>query len=968
MRLPLRVVLSLFAVLLFFLPVESMAQCNPAPCAFPMPSVNAMDACVLPSPSALDCYYGETTADPPVSFPPFWCTVIHNNHWFAFIADDVTATFELSCYGCAVGNGIQAAVLETTDCIDFTFVSPCIMNIPTGNSATLVATPLVPGNTYYLCIDGSAGAQCEYSINGTQPTVNGPAGNICVPSSPQATYTTSSTSIWSINPPWAGNIVGSTTGTSVNVIWETAGTAEVCAQGIDCPNAPLECLTVNVGEDTYETEFVDLCQGKTVTCAGQTFSAPGNFPVTLNAFSGCDSVVNCVVNLIPTVYTTEQVYMCQGQSATCAGQEFFSPGTFPVTLSADNGCDSIVNCKVTLIPTYVSPFTMVNLCGPAEYQICDNVLTASGIYTEICTNILGCDSIVNVNLAILEPQAVVAAPDTLDCDDNSVITLDGSGSPANAAVGGITLYQWTGPGIIGATNQPTAAVNQPGQYCLVVSHGRGGLYCSDTTCVTVEAVSAVPQLPQISGELDPCADSTILYTATAGGQPVPTSFVWTTPGNIPFVILSPDSIQITWSGPTTGGPLCVTANNSCGASVPACAPITVAQALLPPQFAGPETVCAGGGEYLFTLDSLQPGTMYSWNVPVGAVLSGGNDTIRVDFSNAASGQVCVTAENSCGAGAPVCLDVQVMPVPTADLAGASELCAGDSIPLTFSLTGNGPFDVLWSDGSQQYTLNGISNGHVVSVSPVQPATYSLLSVSDNSAPEACVAAVADSVVVAVWQPATVTPSVSICAGESYLVGGNFQTISGVYYDTLNTIHGCDSVIVTTLTVNPVDTVTFLQTTCDPALAGTNVEMLSQVNGCDSIVITTTMLLPTDTTEIQDTSCDPANVGVFTQNLSNVYGCDSTVITTVLYSESDTTQLTANTCDPSATGVFEVLLINSENCDSLVVTTVTLLPSDTTQLFGQDCNPGNVGTFVQDLTNQYGCDSTVLTTVSFIGIP
>lgn len=947
----------------------SIAQCNSAPCITPMPSVNAQDACVLPNPGALDCYYGETTADAPVSFPPFWCSAIHNNHFFAFVADATTATFDLSCYGCAVGNGIQAAVLATLDCINFTFVSPCLGNIPTGTTQTLVASGLTPGETYYLCIDGSSGAQCEYSINGTLPTimVAGPP-EICIPSSPQAMYTTSSTSNWTINPIGAGSISGNSVSTSVNVNWTQPGPAQVCAQAIACPNAPVECLDVFVGEDVFGTETVELCQGKTVTCADRVFSSPGTFPVILSSFSGCDSVINCIVNLIPTPTTNEEHLLCQGQSVTCAGEEFFFQGTFPVTLTTDKGCDSIVRCKITLIPTYISPYTMVNICGPAEYQVCENVYNSSGIYTEICTNAMGCDSIVNTNLAIFEPESIIAPPSVLDCDTNAIVTLNGSGSPLNSAVGGVTLYNWSGPGILGPTNQATVMVNQPGQYCLIVTHARGGVYCADTSCVTVNANSAVPQLPTISGNITPCGDSTIIYSATSGGFPAPTSFVWTTPNNIAYTQIPPSSIQITWDTVFTGGQLCVTANNSCGPSAPACLPINVLDALLPPQFAGPDSVCAGGGTYTFVLDSLQAGTNYTWTVPAGAIMTGGGDTIQVDFLNAASGQVCVQGQNACGTGIPVCRQVNVSPIPSANLAGTGEICTGDSIALIFSLSGNPPFDVNWTDGTQNFTLQNILNGHTVSVSPAQTTTYKLLSVSDNGTPEACAAPATDSVTVTVWSPVSTSPAVQICQGESVLLAGAQQTTSGVYIDSLQTFHGCDSIITTTLTVFAIDTLVLDLTTCDPSAAGTITEMLLQTNGCDSIVITNTALLPTDTTMITGNSCNPANVGTFIQDLTNVYGCDSTVITTIIYSESDTTNLTDTSCDPNNVGVFTELLTNSENCDSLIITTVTFLLSDTTQLAGQSCNMNEVGTFTELLSNQDGCDSLIITTISFNGIP
>lgn len=47
-----------------------------------------------------------------------------------------------------------------------------------------------------------------------------------------------------------------------------------------------------------------------------------------------------------------------------------------------------------------------------------------------------------------------------------------------------------------------------------------------------------------------------------------------------------------------------------------------------------------------------------------------------------------------------------------------------------------------------------------------------------------------------------TINAEICTGESYLAGGHFQTITGIYKDTLQNFLGCDSVITTNLTVHP----------------------------------------------------------------------------------------------------------------------------------------------------------------------
>ena len=63
---------------------------------------------------------------------------------------------------------------------------------------------------------------------------------------------------------------------------------------------------------------------------------------------------------------------------------------------------------------------------------------------------------------------------------------------------------------------------------------------------------------------------------------------------------------------------------------------------------------------------------------------------------------------------------------------------------------------------------------------------------------------------------------SICQGDSILLGGFFQTNSGLYVDSLQTINGCDSVLSTTLIINPLPNVSVASfnpdTLCDNGLA------------------------------------------------------------------------------------------------------------------------------------------------------
>ena len=235
---------TLFVLAFFsFQNSKLFAQCSTTPCGVPVAAYDAPSACILPSPDALNCYFGMTINNTPISQPPYWCTSVENNQWFAFTATGPNVSFDIEALNCATGGAIQAGLLETTDCVTFSFVSDCLGNIPSGTTQTLSNNvPLVPGNVYYLMIDGSAGAQCNFAINGSSSITSGPQ-SICLPSSSPADYTTTVNSQWSIVPPGAGNFAGSNVGTNIQVDWNLpAGSAQICAQNLNCPNVPIFCL------------------------------------------------------------------------------------------------------------------------------------------------------------------------------------------------------------------------------------------------------------------------------------------------------------------------------------------------------------------------------------------------------------------------------------------------------------------------------------------------------------------------------------------------------------------------------------------------------------------------------------------------------------------------------------------------------------------------------------------------------
>ena len=93
----------------------------------------------------------------------------------------------------------------------------------------------------------------------------------------------------------------------------------------------------------------------------------------------------------------------------------------------------------------------------------------------------------------------------------------------------------------------------------------------------------------------------------------------------------------------------------------------------------------------------------------------------------------------------------------------------------------------------------------------------------------------------------------ICDGESILLGGAQQTISGIYYDTLQSVNSCDSVLATELIVHSVYEVNVQTAICDgesillggaqQTTGGTYIDTLNTIEGCDSVILTELTILP-----------------------------------------------------------------------------------------------------------------------------
>jgi hypothetical protein len=361
-------------------------------------------------------------------------------------------------------------------------------------------------------IDGNAGALCNYTINGANPSINGQADGLCLPDPSAKKYSTSTVSAWTINPPSAGSIQGNPISNSVDIIWAESGPAQVCARSLACPNAPNQCLNVTIGKDVARTEMVYMCQGESALCAGKEFYAPGNFPVTLSTFQGCDSVVHCLVNVVATTFLNLGTkYVCQGSCFQLGDSMYCNSGSYTQFFNSYLGCDSIISFNLVVIPIQTSAaiqapqgqtITCTHPTLLLQAQNAPNVLhlwknlggdtlgtgnsllvnTPGFYFHEVKSSVVGVSCSGQAKMLIKQnssPPPVTAMGGTIDAAHPTVQLM------GHSIISGVT-YLWTGPnGFTSSLKKPIVSV--PGFYTLTVTNPQTG--CTNSITVEVSAMN-----------------------------------------------------------------------------------------------------------------------------------------------------------------------------------------------------------------------------------------------------------------------------------------------------------------------------------------------------------------------------------------------------------------------------------------------------------------------------------------------
>ena len=240
------------------------------------------------------------------------------------------------------------------------------------------------------------------------------------------------------------------------------------------------------------------------------------------------------------------------------------------------------------------------------------------------------------------------------------------------AISGATSYNWTLPsGWSGTstTNSISTTIGQLGGIISVVATNSCGNSSAQTLSVAVNTIPA--QVIAITGSNSVCVGNEEIYSVdNVSGV---TSYTWAFPS--------------TWSGMSTtnsialtpsnlAGDISVIANNSCGSSI--AQNLSVAINSIPEQptsIVGFVEICEGSNQN-YSVDVVSNADSYTWTLPNG--WTGNSATNTIAAIAGLSGEVQVSATNSCGTSVAQIIDINVNSVPSqaSIISGSTNSCVG----------------------------------------------------------------------------------------------------------------------------------------------------------------------------------------------------------------------------------------------------------------------------------------------------
>lgn len=172
-------------------------------------------------------------------------------------------------------------------------------------------------------------------------------------------------------------------------------------------------LNLTVNHSTYAYDFQQSCPGYIWPITGQTYDTSGLFVGTIQNSMGCDSIITLVLTIYPTHEVYDTLVACDSLVWLINNNVLTSSGNYLDTLMNIYGCDSIVHLNLTLYTSYHDTID-ISSCDSYYWNETSTLYYTTGIYEANYTTSNGCDSIITLNYNRLHSDSLLVQVTTCD--------------------------------------------------------------------------------------------------------------------------------------------------------------------------------------------------------------------------------------------------------------------------------------------------------------------------------------------------------------------------------------------------------------------------------------------------------------------------------------------------------------------------------------------------------------------------
>ncbi len=154
------------------------------------------------------------------------------------------------------------------------------------------------------------------------------------------------------------------------------------------------CQIIDIEERT-------ICAGESTVFEGSTYDQTGQYDRVFVSENGCDSIRRLDLTVLEPIRTEMSTTICAGESISFFGTTLDATGLYQNTLTAENGCDSIITMDLTVADTFRVETTQT-ICKGDTYFFGNIPIDMAGNYQQTFTSTLGCDSTVLLTLMLAD--------------------------------------------------------------------------------------------------------------------------------------------------------------------------------------------------------------------------------------------------------------------------------------------------------------------------------------------------------------------------------------------------------------------------------------------------------------------------------------------------------------------------------------------------------------------------------------